>query len=324
MPERLRVAVIGVRGIGRHHARWYDLVGCDVVAFAGTNSETCAKGEEAIKQLFDFRGRAYWDVEAMLKAERPGIVDVSSPPQLHKEHALMALDAGAHVMCEKPFVWDETKTPEVLLDDAEEIVRAAEAKGRALGISTQYVAAIPVYQRIHEEVRGPIGDIRTISMTMDSLARNGGKEYETIWADMASHPISMVIAWLRSKKFDPASVVGTIARKENTVHFRYGDAEVDIVHRNLSKGSTPTRRFGVNGFMVDWGGRPDARGIFRAYLRHEGKEWEVEDFMHTTIAKFVAFVREEPDGAILATGQDGVENLRIQMEILQRCRRGSS
>ncbi|MBI4531713.1 MAG: hypothetical protein HY709_09320, partial [Candidatus Latescibacteria bacterium] len=188
-------------------------------------------------------------------------------------------------------------------------------------ISTQYVAAIPVYRSIHEEVKGSIGDIRTISIAMDAVAKNGGKEYDTIWSDMASHPISMVMTWLQGRVFDPASVVGTITRRENAARFRYGDAEVEIVHRSLLKGSTPIRRFGVNGFLIDWEGRPDAHGIYQAHLHYGGREWIVKDFMHTTIARFVAFVRGEPDGTILATGQDGVENLRMQLEILQRCQR---
>ena len=36
MADRLRVGVIGASGIGQHHARWYDLCGCEVAAIVGT------------------------------------------------------------------------------------------------------------------------------------------------------------------------------------------------------------------------------------------------------------------------------------------------
>jgi len=107
MDEKTKVAVIGARGIGKHHAKWHHLSGAEVVAFVGTSEETCRATAKELRALFDFRGRAYWDVAAMLEQERPDVVDVCSPPDLHKTHTLMALEAGAHVLCEKPLVWDE-------------------------------------------------------------------------------------------------------------------------------------------------------------------------------------------------------------------------
>lgn len=321
MPKRLKVAVIGVRGIGRHHARWYDLVGCEVVAFAGTSPESCAAGESALKKLFDFRGRAYVSVDEMLRCERPDIVDVSSPPQFHREHCLAALEAGAHVMCEKPFVWDERKSPDELLANAEEVVRAAEDRGLALALSTQYAAAAPVYRRIHEELAGPIEEVGTVRIVMESVPPGGGSEYEAIWIDLGPHPISMVMAWLPEGEIEPGSISCRIGRKEIVAGFRYGDADVSVTHRSLDKGVTPTRCLGVNGFLLDWGGRPDSQGVFRTCLSREGREWVVDDFMHTTIARFVDGVCGVPSGPIFTTGRDGLKNLRILLEVLRHSRR---
>ena len=42
------------------------------------------------------------DPQAMLLAVKPDVVSVCSPNRFHYEHTLMALEAGCHVMCEKP------------------------------------------------------------------------------------------------------------------------------------------------------------------------------------------------------------------------------
>ncbi|HID06024.1 MAG TPA: Gfo/Idh/MocA family oxidoreductase, partial [Armatimonadetes bacterium] len=98
----VRVAIIGARGIGKQHAKWFAMCGCEVVAFAGANPERINSTAEALKQLFDFRGRGYADCEAMLRNECPDIVSVCSPHALHYEHTMLALQYGAHVLCEKP------------------------------------------------------------------------------------------------------------------------------------------------------------------------------------------------------------------------------
>ncbi len=44
------------------------------------------------------------DFEAMLRHSNPEVVVVGTPPSSHAEQCIVALEAGAHVICEKPFV----------------------------------------------------------------------------------------------------------------------------------------------------------------------------------------------------------------------------
>lgn len=67
--------------------------------------------------------RAVATVEDAMPAE---LTLVTSPPALHAEHALAALAAGSHVLCEKPM----TTTPA----DAERMVAAARATARVLAV----------------------------------------------------------------------------------------------------------------------------------------------------------------------------------------------
>src|SRR5882672_6097096 len=95
---RIRVAAIGAGSLGRHHARNYaDLVAEDRVEFVGVcdiNDETATKvadehGGERCADWQDLLGK----VDA---------VSVATPTETHSEIACAFLDAGVHVLVEKP------------------------------------------------------------------------------------------------------------------------------------------------------------------------------------------------------------------------------
>ena len=322
MAEKQRVAVIGASGIGQHHARWYDLCGCDVVSIVGTSAASCEATRQRLETYFGFSGRAYDDVGEMLAAESPDIVDVSSPYERHREHALQALEAGAHVVCEKPMCWDEAKSFDEILGDGRAIVEAAKKAGRLLSVSSQYPAVIPTYRALYEQVRGDWQQVETLSMVMETKGRKGPKSRERIWIDMGSHPLSLVIGFMPDGQVDPASVDFEISERENRLRFDYvegaGRCAVDVVLRDIDEG-TPARRFGANGFMVDWAGYPDEQGIFRARLVHGEDDVCCDDFMHMLIAAFIAGVQGRPEGLIVP-GEVGLRNLELQTDLLRDAR----
>ena len=75
-------------------------------------------------------------------AEKPDIVVVGSPPGYHWEQSKAALEAGAHVMCEKPFTidpahaWDLDETARRTGNVADPVVRLelpADGRSRRTG-----------------------------------------------------------------------------------------------------------------------------------------------------------------------------------------------
>ncbi len=324
MSDPLRVAVIGASGIGQHHARWYDLMGCEVAAFAGTSEASCEQTRARLETYFGFEGRAYQDVARMLGEERPDIVDVSSPYPLHRAHALAALEAGAHVMCEKPLCWDEQKDLDQILEDGRAVVDGAVRAGRLLGVSAQYPAVIPLYRELFERVRGSWEGVEKISMVMEVMAREAPKHYEKIWIDVASHPLSLVIGFLPDGQIDYSGATCEITEWENRARFDYvspaGRCAVDLVMRTV-EGSSPVRRFGVNDFTVDWEGYTDEEGIYRAMLTHGEEEIRGKDLLQVVIEEFVAAVQGEEE-RVVVSGEAGLRNLAYQVELLRRAKRG--
>ena len=128
MPDQDRngVAVLGA-GIGRAHVealirlpdRFRVAAVCDLDAERGRDLAALAE-----------HCRVETDIEAVLSATDVDIVVVCLPPSLHTPVTVDALEAGKHVVCEKPFA--------LSLDAADRMIQAAQASGRALAPVFQY------------------------------------------------------------------------------------------------------------------------------------------------------------------------------------------
>lgn len=93
----LKVAVIGAGAMGKNHLRVYsELSQARLLAVADANSATAERAGQ------NFGIRAYNDYQKMLEIEKPEAVSVAVPTALHEEVGLACLQAGAHVLIEKP------------------------------------------------------------------------------------------------------------------------------------------------------------------------------------------------------------------------------
>lgn len=112
-------------------------------------SRTGGKAEDFAKR-FDIP-KAYTFYEEMLKDSEVEAVYIATPNNLHYSNVKMCLNAGKHVLCEKPFT--------VTKAEAEELFLLAEAKGLFLmeGVWTYH---LPAMKKMQELLRNNvIGDI---------------------------------------------------------------------------------------------------------------------------------------------------------------------
>jgi len=97
--EKLRGGVFGCGMISEFHLRgWQRIPEVEIVALG---NRTIARAEARRDQYFP-EARVYQDLGAMLQAERLDFVDILTVPWLHREHCLLAKNAGVHVICQKP------------------------------------------------------------------------------------------------------------------------------------------------------------------------------------------------------------------------------
>lgn len=316
--DALRVAIAGASGIGRHHGKWHHQAGASVVGFWGRDARSCSATAVRLRETFPFAGRAYWDLDRLLAEARPQVVDVCVPNELHFSCAQWALEAGCHVLCEKPLVWQAGVGPEQLLEQAGHLVELARARGLQFGVCTQYAAALPHYRRLYEAVRGPLGEITSFFAEMESVSRGRRRDARTMWIDMGPHPLSLLLGWFPGGAIDPSSLRVEFAGSQAKAEFDFvaggRGCRSQILIRDRQEGS-PVRRFGVNGLVVDCLGRADAGGVYRAVLRQGQTEVVGEDFMQLLIAQFDQALGQ--GHAPLVDGATGVRNLEFQLQILQ-------
>ncbi len=118
--QKLRVAAIGVGSLGRHHGRNYAELAKDgrveLVGVCDADPETAAEIATAngCSSFTDWR-------ELLGKVDA---VSIATPTETHCEIACAFLDAGVHVLVEKPIA--------LTLDEADKMIAAAEKSGAKL------------------------------------------------------------------------------------------------------------------------------------------------------------------------------------------------
>jgi predicted dehydrogenase len=119
----LRVGVIGLGWAGQQHMAAYDaLDNVELVAIAGMEAGPRAE----LATQFGVK-RTHSDWRDLLTAGGLDAVSVAVPTFLHAPISIAALEAGIHVLCEKPIARDGT--------EAEAMVAAAQTSGRVLEIA---------------------------------------------------------------------------------------------------------------------------------------------------------------------------------------------
>ncbi len=117
MSDALRIGVIGVGYLGRIHAKIYaDMPDVELVGIADINAHTAGE----ISGQYQCAG--YTDPSALI--DQVDAVSIAVPTSAHKEVALPYIEAGKHVLLEKPIASTVT--------DAQVIVDRADRAGVAL------------------------------------------------------------------------------------------------------------------------------------------------------------------------------------------------
>ncbi len=124
----------------------------------------CRLGGEELARVKDHFGFAHGteDYREVL-ARGPDLVIVSSPHRLHYEQARSALEAGAHVMCEKPMTLDPA--------EAWDLVEIAKRQGRHLLIANSH-NYLPHVGTLRDRIDGGlIGEIEHVACSFISVTR---------------------------------------------------------------------------------------------------------------------------------------------------------
>jgi predicted dehydrogenase len=152
----LNAAVAGTGFIGVVHVDALRRLGVDVLGVAASTRErAAAKGIAP----------AYDSYDALLADDRVDVVHIATPNHLHHEQVARALDAGKHVVCEKPLA--------VTSEQSAELLELASRAG-LVHCTNFNLRFYPLVHEARERVRGgELGDVWNVhgGFLQDWLAR---------------------------------------------------------------------------------------------------------------------------------------------------------
>ena len=164
---RLRFAVIGAGNIGPVHTRAL-LELPDTVDLVAIADEVPERARALADQATQWGGnpRATSDIDALLHSDEIDAVSVCVPSGLHADVTIAALEAGKHVVVEKPI--------EVSLDAADRLIAAERASGKTVAVISQHR-----FDRSTEKVLDALraGRLGTITSIIASHAWWRGQSY---------------------------------------------------------------------------------------------------------------------------------------------------
>ena len=234
-------ATPGTAGPSTPRARW-GILGTGFIAGLQTpdlidnGSVVQAVGSRTMASATDFAARfqiptshgSYADLVADPDVD---VVYVSTPHPFHHENALLALDAGKHVLIEKPFAMNAWQ--------AREIVELAETKG-LIALEAMWTRYLPHMVRIRELIRsGALGEVRTViadhnqnlpkdpAHRLNDPALGGGA-----LLDLGIYPVSFAFdvfgapTGIRAA----ASMTETGVDRQTAMIFEYGGGQQAVLH----------------------------------------------------------------------------------------------
>lgn len=227
-PERgerrvVRVAVVGYGYWGPNLVR--NFFTCPLTTVVAV----CDQSPERLQKFSAMYPAAQTTQEFDRLVDDPEIdaISIATPVRTHAPLARRALQAGKHVLVEKPLA--------ASVGEAEELVRQAEASGRVLMVDHTFVYSPPV-ERIKQIIdSGELGDL----YYFDSVRINLGlfqHDINVLW-DLAPHDLS-IIDYLMGRLPKSLSAFGAC-------HAGRGELE-DVAYLNLDFGGGLLASFHVN------------------------------------------------------------------------------
>jgi predicted dehydrogenase len=212
MGKKLRVGIIGCGGIaGQKHLPAISKIDeVEITAFCDIIPE---RAEKLCKKFGTQGAKTYTDYKDLIKDRSIDVIHVCTPNRSHSPITVDSLEAGKHVMCEKPMATSYV--------EAKKMVDTAKKTGKLLTVGYQYrCLPEPLYlKKICE--RGDLGEIYfakahalrrrgvpTWGVFLNEKEQGGGP-----LIDIGTHALDMTL-WMMDN-YKPKSVTGNVYKKLN-------------------------------------------------------------------------------------------------------------
>ncbi|MGZ5090089.1 MAG: Gfo/Idh/MocA family protein [Burkholderiales bacterium] len=305
MTSKLKAAVVGVGSLGRWHVQKYAAL--DGVELFGVADVDTQRARDAAGQ---YGARAVEDFKDLL--DEVDLVSVVVPTEAHYEVARACLDAGVHVLVEKPITSS--------LEQADALIALAEQKGLVLS-----VGHLERFNPAFVDLSGMLDRPFFIEAERLGGFKGRGTDVDVV-LDLMIHDIDLVLAMMPSRVASVSAcgfqVLTDLVDIANArIEFEDG-AVADLSASRVSR--TPVRKlrvFGTNFYAsadlnvpeLRVERRPGANGGDSNALTYTSA-----DALLREIEGFVAAVRG--NGGCIVTGDQGRSALALALEINEAIR----
>lgn len=282
----MKVAIIGAgrsnNGIGPYIAKYFHENQAQVAAVLGTTKESAEKAAENLSR-FGISANGYTDFDLMVKTRKPDAVAIASPMETHYKYILASINAGMHVFCEKPFIWDR-KNHQDTIGRLDNIFEIAENRGLTIAMNCQWIFSLPFY----ESLCGPVekNKAKTFKMHLSPSSPDS----DTI-ADSMPHVLSILFKSLGDGKIKDLKIEGN--ESKTTICFDYKHlAGICRITTELVPSPDQPRKFayGFDGKMVF---RKIDMKTYDIFFCHDKKIIRIKDPLELSVYDFIKAVENK-------------------------------
>ena len=133
------------QGLGPFVARDLLAAGAEIPGFVVTSPESRDAVARAWADDLGIQPRGHLQLDSLLSRERLDALAILSPAETHERILSAALEAGLHVLCEKPLVWGRPELGRI----AERIANQFDARGLLLWENCQWPYTLPAFEQLH-------------------------------------------------------------------------------------------------------------------------------------------------------------------------------
>lgn len=245
---------VGIIGVGRaggelHMPQLAKLDAYDIIGVYDVSAE------RAKQRTAEFGGEVFPSYEAMLGDRRVELVVVATPSNSHAEYSIQALEAGKHVVVDKP--------PATSLDEGKRMFKTAERCGRVL-ITYQNRRWDGDFLAVRDIIKsGLIGDVWLIENRVQGSGDRPWGEfglYDVVWRHEKAYGGGYLLDW------GPHLIDQTLLLAGAPVQSVFADVRGGIWSKDADDHFMLVIRF-ANGVFADCVGS--------AAARYEGYRWHV-------------------------------------------------
>ncbi len=253
-----RIGLIGCGGIAEWHLKAYRKAGYRVVALCDIDRQ---RAEQRRKQ-FRLDAEVYEDYHDVVERDDIDVLDITPHPDQRLPILEAAIQAGKHVLSQKPFVTD--------LDAGRRLVRLARRHGVKLAVN-QNGRWAPHFAYLREAVAaGLIGDVLSVHMSVHwdhNWVRDTpfDKLRHVILYDFAIHWFDMLHCLTGSQQ--ARRVYASIARtpSQTARAAMLGQALIEFPHTQATLVFDADTRFGMHDLAIITGSRGTLRSLGTEY-----------------------------------------------------------